>query len=435
MMHPAIVVDDLCKAYRLGVRSQTHDTLAATIGAWIRSPARRWRNLRRLDTAKLPVDTEDIFWALKDVNFEIGVGEVVGIIGRNGAGKSTLLKVLSRITEPTSGRAVIHGRVASLLEVGTGFHPELTGRENVYMNGTVLGMKKREIDLKFDEIAAFSGVEKFLDTPIKWYSSGMKLRLAFSVAAHLEPEILIVDEVLAVGDQDFQNRCIGKMNDVARSGRTILFVSHNLPAVQGLCTRAIWLQDGRVRADDSSETAICGYLASVSRSNGELATRTDRFGDGTVKMTAIEFGTSASATAGYWISGQDCVIDLSYSAANGTLPGTLDVAIGVRSFSDQPLLYLSTRALQTPFLNAPSSGQIRCTIPTLPLELGRYRLNIDVKNNGIRADHIQSAAIVEVAAGDYFGTGAMPSYGGVLCRHHWDTVGRKQQPNSLTEGR
>ncbi|MFO0911767.1 MAG: polysaccharide ABC transporter ATP-binding protein [Pirellulales bacterium] len=434
-MHPAIRVDSLCKAYLLGVRSKTHDTLAGAISAWIRSPAQRWRTLRRLDTSRLPIDTEDIFWALKDISFEIGVGEVVGIVGRNGAGKSTLLKILSRITEPTSGRAVIHGRVASLLEVGTGFHPELTGRENVYMNGTVLGMKKREIDYKFDEIAAFSGVEKFLDTPIKWYSSGMKLRLAFSVAAHLDPEILIVDEVLAVGDQDFQNRCIGKMNDVARSGRTILFVSHNLPAVQGLCTRAIWLQEGKIRADDSSEAAICGYLASVSRSNSELATRTDRFGDGTIRMTAIEFGTSEVTNAGYWISGQDCVIDLSYASANDTLPGTLDVAIGVRSFSDQPLLYLSTRAVQTSFRNAPSSGQIRCTIPTLPLELGRYRLNIDVKHNGIRADHIQSAAIVEVAAGDYFGTGTMPAYGGVLCRHHWDTVARQQQANFATEER
>ena len=208
----------------------------------------------------------DILWALRDVSFEVHEGEVVGIIGRNGAGKSTLLKILSRITEPTHGRAVIRGRVSSLLEVGTGFHPELTGRENIYMNGTILGMRKREIDRKFDEIVDFSGVEKFLDTPIKRYSSGMQVRLAFAVAAHLEPEILIIDEVLAVGDAEFQKKCLGKMQDVARGGRTVLFVSHNMAAVEALCSRGIWMRNGEQRLAGETKHVIACYHGDTANS-------------------------------------------------------------------------------------------------------------------------------------------------------------------------
>ena len=210
------------------------------------APIRNARNLARLDVSRVADDAPDTFWALDDVSFEVKRGEVLGVIGRNGAGKSTLLKILSRITEPTSGRVGIKGRVSSLLEVGTGFHPELTGRDNVYMNGTLLGMTKREIDRKFDEIVAFSGVDRFLDTPVKRYSSGMQVRLAFAVAAHLDPEILIVDEVLAVGDYEFQNKCLGKMEEVATGGdgRTILFVSHNMGMVRSLCSRCLLPQVG-----------------------------------------------------------------------------------------------------------------------------------------------------------------------------------------------
>ena len=218
---PAIRVENLSKAYRIGTREERHDTLASTALGLLRRPFRNYRRLSRLTNLSDRNTASDVIWALNDVSFEVNEGEVVGIIGRNGAGKSTLLKVLSRITEPTSGRAVIRGRVGSLLEVGTGFHPELTGRENVYMNGTILGMTKREIDRKFDEIVDFSGVEKFLDTPVKRYSSGMKVRLAFAVAAHLDPELLIIDEVLAVGDAEFQAKCLGKMQDVAQAGRTV----------------------------------------------------------------------------------------------------------------------------------------------------------------------------------------------------------------------
>jgi len=228
MNETVIKVENLSKRYRIGLKEKVYDSLAGKLTSMILSPFRNLRNIRQLSRFGKNEESEDIFWALKDVSFEVKRGEVLGIIGKNGAGKSTLLKILSHITKPTSGRVTIHGRMASLLEVGTGFHPELTGRENVYLNGTILGMKKREIDRKFDEIIAFSGVEKFLDTPVKRYSSGMRVRLGFAVAAHLDPEILIIDEVLAVGDIDFQKRCIKKMKDIAEEGKTVLLVSHNM---------------------------------------------------------------------------------------------------------------------------------------------------------------------------------------------------------------
>ncbi len=248
MSSAAISVEHLSKAYRIGQKEEVHDTLAGVMLSWARAPLRNFRQLRRLNTFDLSgsSEEEDVLWSLRDVSFEVQPGEVLGIIGRNGAGKSTLLKILSRITAPTAGRAVIRGRVSSLLEVGTGFHPELTGRENIYMNGTILGMRKREIDLKFDNIVDFSGVERFIDTPVKRYSSGMKVRLAFAVAAHLEPEILIIDEVLAVGDAEFQRKCLGKMQDVASHGRTVLFVSHNMAAMRSLCRTGLLLDGGQV---------------------------------------------------------------------------------------------------------------------------------------------------------------------------------------------
>ncbi len=231
----AIRVENLSKRYRIGLKEEMHDTFAASMMDFVRRPLENLRRLRRLSQFKENGhEPEDIIWALKDVSFEVKRGEVVGLIGRNGAGKSTLLKILSNITYPTSGRVQMHGRVSSLLEVGTGFHPELTGRENIYLNGTILGMTKAEIDRKLDEILDFAGVEEFIDTPVKRYSSGMKVRLAFSVAAHLEPEILVVDEVLAVGDAEFQNKCLGKMGEVAKGGRTVLFVSHNMGAIRSL---------------------------------------------------------------------------------------------------------------------------------------------------------------------------------------------------------
>ena len=263
MLNPdtAISVQSISKQFRIGAYEEAADNILTSILRTINRPVtnyRKYRSLYKFDDAK---NESDVLWALNDISFDVPVGQVLGIVGHNGAGKSTLLKILANISPPSSGKVEIRGRVSSLLEVGTGFHPELTGRENVYLNGTMMGMKKAEIVRKFDEIVAFSGVEKFLDTPVKRYSSGMRVRLAFAVAAHLEPEVLIVDEVLAVGDAAFQRKCLDKMEDAGRDGRTVLFVSHNLPAVTRLCTRAILLKDGRITMDDTANEVVAHYLA------------------------------------------------------------------------------------------------------------------------------------------------------------------------------
>lgn len=260
----AIRVEELSKRYRIGLKEQRHDTLSGAISSWAKSPFSNFRGLRKLSRFDENGSTDDVIWALKNVSFDVKRGEVVGIIGRNGAGKSTLLKIVSRITEPTSGRVEIRGRVSSLLEVGTGFHQELTGRENIYLNGAVLGMRRTEIDRKFDEIVDFSGVEKFIDTPVKHYSSGMRVRLAFSVAAHLEPEILIVDEVLAVGDAAFQKKCLGKMENASKDGRTVLFVSHNMGAVSNLCQSGVCLESGEVTDRGNIEPVVASYVTRMS---------------------------------------------------------------------------------------------------------------------------------------------------------------------------
>lgn len=260
----AIRVENLSKRYRIGVQEEKQDTLVGTMLAFLKRPGRNLQRLRRLTRfSDNGADEKDIVWALRDVYFEVKQGEVIGVIGRNGAGKSTLLKILSRITYPTTGRVELHGRVSSLLEVGTGFHPELTGRENVYLNGTILGMRKKEIDKRFEEIVIFSGVQEFIDTPVKRYSSGMRVRLAFSVAAHLQSEILLVDEVLAVGDVEFQERCLGKMQDVASQGRTVFFVSHNLSVIQRLCRRAILFKGGIIQEDGIPVDVIQYYFKSI----------------------------------------------------------------------------------------------------------------------------------------------------------------------------
>jgi lipopolysaccharide transport system ATP-binding protein len=260
MSNFALQVENLSKLYHIGMQEQ-HDTLRDSIVSVFKRAKQR-----KAETA----DGKDTIWALKDISIDVKQGEAIGIIGRNGAGKSTLLKILSQITEPTSGRAVINGRVGSLLEVGTGFHPELTGRENIFLNAAILGMKRVEINRKFDEIVAFSEIEKFLDTPVKRYSSGMYVRLAFAVAAHLEPEILLIDEVLAVGDASFQKKCLGKMRDVTTGGRTVLFVSHNMIAVQSLCRRVVWLDNGKIVDHGETRQVVANYL------NSSYTARTDQ---------------------------------------------------------------------------------------------------------------------------------------------------------------
>ncbi|HQY21141.1 MAG TPA: ABC transporter ATP-binding protein [Ignavibacteria bacterium] len=261
MSNIAISTDKLSKAYLIGLKNETHDTLTGAISSWLKYPLKNYKTLSRLNTFKRKEEGDDYFWALKDVSFEVKHGEVLGVIGPNGAGKSTLLKILCRITEPTSGSARVYGRVASLLEVGTGFNVELTGRENVYLSGTILGMTKKEIDKKFDEIVDFSGVEKFLDTQAKKYSNGMRIRLAFAISASIETEIIMIDEVLNIGDTDFQRKSIAKMESLAKEGRTVLFVSHNLSAIKAICTRALQLNHGKLIREGEVSKVISVYLS------------------------------------------------------------------------------------------------------------------------------------------------------------------------------
>ena len=305
----AIQVENLSKLYRIGARQEKYRTLRDTIADAAASPFRRVRSA--FGGSALSGRGTDTIWALKDVSFEVKRGEVVGIIGRNGAGKSTLLKILSRITEPTSGYAKIHGRVGSLLEVGTGFHPELTGRENIYLNGAILGMKRAEIERKFDEIVAFSEIEKFIDTPVKFYSSGMYLRLAFAVAAHLEPEVLLVDEVLAVGDAEFQRKCLGKIGDVAREGRTILFVSHNMGAIRKLCTECILLGEGRTEMFGDSETVIRKYLTANTTYHGAWKRSSDMPQGRGIFFEEVTIRSHRGAVTGHFDSSEPLSINVS----------------------------------------------------------------------------------------------------------------------------
>lgn len=294
-----IKVRNLSKKYRLGLKETQAETLIGQISTIIRAPYDNLVKLRELNRFK--EEDDSAFLALNDISFDVKEGEVLGFIGKNGAGKSTLLKILSQITEPSSGKIEIHGRVASLLEVGTGFHPELSGRENIYMNGTILGMTRKEIDSKLEEIISFSGVEKFIDTPVKFYSSGMKVRLGFSVAAHLDPEILIIDEVLAVGDFEFQSKCLGKMKEVANAGRTVLFVSHNLEAVKSLCSRAILIEDGKITYDGIPLDVIKAYLKeSSSFISGYDWINNERPGNEWLKVNGIKVSSLNFSSNGFF---------------------------------------------------------------------------------------------------------------------------------------
>ena len=415
----AIRAENIAKCYRIGLRVDPRQTLGGALVSRLKS---HFVNLRNHQ----PDSKDDDFkrgaiWALNSVSFEVRSGEAVGIIGRNGAGKSTLLKIISRITSPTSGRVEIVGRMSSLLEIGTGFHPDLTGRENVYLNGAIHGMYKREIDRKFDEIVAFAEIEPFVDTPIKRYSAGMRVRLAFAIAAHLEPEILLIDEVLAVGDIEFQKKCLGKMDDMSKGGRTLLFVSHNMAAVTSLCSRAIWLDGGRIVADGLARQIVDQYIADIGKRTEtiSLAERLDRQGSGEIKLVRMSFGQGGEVDSGYWISGKEASLDLLYATQNGQDYSGVEVNVGVNNAAGNPVLYLSSKVTGQLLSNVNGSGVFRCIIPRLPLEPGRYQLHTEVKHRGIRTDYVPSAAKVEVFTGDFYGTGVIPKYGGVLCDHAW----------------
>ena len=411
-MQPIIRVQDLSKLYYLGRSAAAYSTFREAIVDMARLPLRYLRRSEELRS----------IWALKDISFEIETGDVVGIIGRNGAGKSTLLKVLSRITEPTTGRVELFGRVASLLEVGTGFHPELTGRENIFLNGSILGMSRKEIAAKFDEIVAFAEVEKFIDTPVKRYSSGMYVRLAFAVAAHLEPEILIVDEVLAVGDAAFQKKCLGRMRDVASAVRTVLFVSHNMAAVSALCTKAMVLWEGMVEYPlGGVEAAVQKYLTQVHKiTKTTLAERTDRQGNGKVRIQDFASYDRDGNEVEYIASGQEVNFRIYYSSTQDKVEG-VTVAIGITSDTGAFVSMLSNQVAGETFQSIGRDGYFTCRIRKLPLAPGSYTASLIIRSNEAITDWIQQAVTIVVEPGDFFGTGRMPppSHAGVLFEQEW----------------
>ena len=414
-MRPIIKVQDLSKRYYLGGPSAAYSTLREAVMDVARKPL---RFLRRREEPQ-------VLWALKDVSFEVTPGDVVGIIGRNGAGKSTLLKILSRITEPTTGRVELYGRVASLLEVGTGFHPELTGRENIFLNGSILGMTRKEIESKFDEIVAFAEIERFIDTPVKRYSSGMYVRLAFAVAAHLEPEILIVDEVLAVGDAAFQKKCLGRMRDVASTGRTVLFVSHNMAAVSTLCSKAMLLWEGRIEVPlGSVDEAVQSYLKQVHNiTKTNLAERTDRSGTGKVRINDFGSFDREGNQLEFVSTGQEIDFRIYYST-NETRVENIVVGIGINAHSGTFVSLLSNEVAGNPFDSIAKEGYFTCKIKKFPLSPGNYTVSLIIRSNDVIADWIQHAATIVVEPGDFFGNGRLPpqSHGGVLIEQDWDAT-------------
>jgi lipopolysaccharide transport system ATP-binding protein len=420
MTAAAITLEGLSKEYRIGLVRQRHPTLRFAMADAATAMLSR---LRPDGRAALASGGGELIWALRDLSFSINEGEVVGIIGRNGAGKSTLLKVLSRITEPTEGFADIRGRVGSLLEIGTGFHPELTGRENIYLYGAILGLKKNEIDRRFDEIVAFAEVDRFLDTPVKRYSSGMTVRIAFAVAAHLEPEILLVDEVLAVGDLAFQKKCLGKMSGIASEGRTVLFVSHNMAVVQALCRRGIFLQDGRVQTDAPIEEAVSAYLKTLEQIVSEdLLERTDREGAHDVRLSqvAVSSEDQEGNTRGL-ATGRPARFDFKVTEAHKRLSCSFTIFNNL----GHPIVAFdsATNSLEDGWNG--SKSRYSCVLEELPLAPGRYRLDVQLRDDSHLQDAIEAAAFFDVEPGALAGRPVSldDKRGDILVRHRWSLPG------------
>jgi len=407
----AIRVEGLGKRYRIGERER-YRALRDTLVDAIKAPIRRRREQ----------GGDNTIWALRDVSLQVGQGEVLGVIGHNGAGKSTLLKILSRITEPTEGRAEVRGRVGSLLEVGTGFHPELTGRENIYLNGAILGMKRSEIARRFDEMVAFAEVERFIDTPVKRYSSGMYLRLAFAVAAHLEPEILLVDEVLAVGDAAFQKKCLGRMSDVAREGRTVLFVSHNLPSIEKLCQRVVVIDGGRVVMQGDPVTCIAAYLGARTepRAAVDLASVPRLDPRLTPVLTSLDIQDAEGNPVAAVGCGEPLEFHVAYAAAREIVNPSFGIIIS--NGMGTPLFFLQTRTQLGLWDKAPPEGRIVCRLDEVPLVPGEYLLTLGCLTGERQLDLLEHVASFTVEPRDFFKSGYLPHQlnGPVLIRGAWD---------------
>ena len=426
----AIQINNVSKQYLIGQikkSARQYNTLRDTVTEAATRPFHRVRDVISGRTQSA-ADLTDTLWALKDISFDVRKGEVVGIIGHNGAGKSTLLKVLTRITSPTRGMITYRGRLGALLEAGTGFHPELTGRENVYLNGAILGMRRHEITAKFDRIIGFAGVEQLVDTPVKHYSSGMHVRLAFAVAAYLDLEILVVDEVLSVGDAEFQKRSLSKMSDVANSGRTVLFVSHNMAAVLSLCTTGVLLDHGRLKATGGIKSIIQDYQNSLSEmAQIPLLERRDRRGNGDLRFASVEFRSDyqdSMMPIGTAMSGETLCIVLGYQTRSPVLPRHLTAALHIDDFlgrrlatcfTENPDGYDHSDAL-------PLTGELVCKIPRLNLAPGLYRISLTGKVKDTLADAILAAGTLEVNGGDFFGiedSSNEAAYGPLMLDHCW----------------
>ena len=421
MAKTVIQFNKLGKSYMIGHKGQDRRYVALRdiIGE---SMQKFWSRLRHPEY--YTHENLEEFWALKDIDLEVQVGDRLGIIGRNGAGKTTLLKVLSRITDPTTGKIKIKGRVASLLEVGTGFHPELTGRENIYLNGAILGMTSSEIKRKFDEIVDFAGVEQFLDTPVKRFSSGMHVRLGFSVAAHLEPEILVVDEVLAVGDATFQKKCIGKMDSVAKEGRTVLFVSHNMSSIEALCNRVVLLESGRLKHNSNPKDTISHYLEKSSKRMEEipLDQRTDRGGSGKVRATSFRVLDNKGNEVSSLRSGEDYSFEIGYVNKLNCQLGSTVASIAFWDERNNVTLLFRTNFVGDHLTLDKHSGRIYCDVSDLPLVEGLYYVSIFLSHADAELlDVIEKAATVDVKAGNFFGTGSngQKDICKVLVKHKW----------------
>ncbi len=440
MSRIAIHVEALSKRYKIGARRESYRTLRETIAEAFTAPFRGRSRRQKEEGAggtflspapSLPMSSSDSYiWALRDVSLQVKPGEVVGVIGRNGAGKTTLLKILSRITEPTEGCAEVWGRVGSLLEVGTGFHPELTGRENIYLSGAILGMRKTEIERRFDEIVAFSEIEKFLDTPVKRYSSGMYVRLAFAVAAHLEPEILLVDEVLAVGDAAFQKKCLGKMGTVVREGRTVLFVSHNMAAITSLCNRVVWLDGGRLKEDGTSEQTASNYLASLRKRQSSTEGRVSldyhpgrqKGFDQIVAIHECQLLDDRGQPVSHFTSGREARIRIGYRGNSPRTNVAVTFVCAFRNNQGQRIAYCSSDVAGTDFTGLPANGTVECIIPKFSFFPGTYSIDLGCKVGNGWSDFIYEAVETEVMDGGFYATKLLPPDGGgnLLLEYIWD---------------